>query len=454
MNKVTTPRAWVVAPLVIPKAGDHSVGVGRHSTSANGQHAFGVWLVADGMSCPVNWRLTLPDSWLDDRSRRRRVRIPDEIFPLSSAHLVFDAFDEMTGPWGIPASPVVMDPPEDEVWSFVESFTSRNMPFLIRIGATTALTPADQPRTGSGGAGPPAAQQVADSRKKMCRPVAWLSPVDSVARSSLVLMTTVENPLAPTASRGQPLTLLAEWGKLTRAPLGLWLSNMTDAAPAALLRLSKSPQRVAKDFSEVSSEVGIADFEGRSFDGWHRHTTLASIAHTLAIQSLTESGTRRWAGAGPPGSTGPLGIGAGPLGDREVGAHRGPGYPPGPRRIRSAKCGSAERAVRPDRLCLNKRFWAKSLTIDRRDKVTEGRIMAQADAYELVFTDTTPPDTAVEDLVVVYRTDRKGSGGHPVYVDDTGIVQAEISDRAEVRMMASGGHQEPRAGVRARTVAR
>jgi hypothetical protein len=28
-----------------------------------------------------------------------------------------------------------------------------------------------------------------------------------------------------------------------------------------------------------------------------------------------------------------------------------------------------------------------------------------------------------------------------VYSDDTGIVQAEISDRGEVRMVATGGHQ-------------
>jgi hypothetical protein len=37
-----------------------------------------------------------------------------------------------------------------------------------------------------------------------------------------------------------------------------------------------------------------------------------------------------------------------------------------------------------------------------------------------------------------------------VYADDTGIVLAEISDRDEVRMLASGGHQDPAAAVQVR----
>ncbi|MFD7614017.1 DUF6296 family protein [Streptomyces sp. NPDC059828] len=73
--------------------------------------------------------------------------------------------------------------------------------------------------------------------------------------------------------------------------------------------------------------------------------------------------------------------------------------------------------------------------------------------YELVFAHAVTKDTGAaidEDAVVVHRTDRKGPGGHPVYADDTGIVQAEISDRGEVRMLASGGHQQPASGVEAR----
>lgn len=67
--------------------------------------------------------------------------------------------------------------------------------------------------------------------------------------------------------------------------------------------------------------------------------------------------------------------------------------------------------------------------------------------YELVFSDSTG---SAQDVVIVERTQLKGSGGHPVYTDATGIIRAEISDRAEVRMLPSGGHQEHDRNVRAR----
>ncbi|MFF5705096.1 DUF6296 family protein [Streptomyces sp. NPDC012794] len=58
--------------------------------------------------------------------------------------------------------------------------------------------------------------------------------------------------------------------------------------------------------------------------------------------------------------------------------------------------------------------------------------------YELTFPGS---DGTGEDTVVLERTDAAGPGGHPVYADATGIVRAEISDRGEVRMLPSGGHQ-------------
>ncbi|WP_327280364.1 MULTISPECIES: DUF6296 family protein [unclassified Streptomyces] len=67
--------------------------------------------------------------------------------------------------------------------------------------------------------------------------------------------------------------------------------------------------------------------------------------------------------------------------------------------------------------------------------------------YELVFSDG--PETS-EDAVVVTATGQAGPGGHPVYADATGIVRAEISDQEEVRILASGGGQDPVRVVRVR----
>ncbi|MER5464571.1 DUF6296 family protein [Streptomyces sp. NPDC002668] len=65
--------------------------------------------------------------------------------------------------------------------------------------------------------------------------------------------------------------------------------------------------------------------------------------------------------------------------------------------------------------------------------------MEYPERYELIFQASAVED----DVVIVRRTERAGAGGYPIYEDETGIVRAEISDRGEVRMVASGGHQAP-----------
>ncbi|MFE5481200.1 DUF6296 family protein [Streptomyces sp. NPDC056527] len=68
--------------------------------------------------------------------------------------------------------------------------------------------------------------------------------------------------------------------------------------------------------------------------------------------------------------------------------------------------------------------------------------MGNVERYELTFP-------VSGDAIVVTRTDRKGAGGHPVYADETGIVQAEIDEQGNVRILASGGHQSHDVPVRA-----
>ncbi|QNP66794.1 DUF6296 family protein [Streptomyces genisteinicus] len=73
--------------------------------------------------------------------------------------------------------------------------------------------------------------------------------------------------------------------------------------------------------------------------------------------------------------------------------------------------------------------------------------MEYPESYELVFQ----ASAVADDVVTVRRTERAGPGGSPVYEDRTGIVRAEISERGEVRMLASGAHQAHPFPVTART---
>lgn len=62
--------------------------------------------------------------------------------------------------------------------------------------------------------------------------------------------------------------------------------------------------------------------------------------------------------------------------------------------------------------------------------------------FELTFTSALHRSPAV--VVVVHRTSQQGSGGHPIYSDESGVFRAEISDRAEVRMLSTSATQRLR----------
>lgn len=93
---------------------------------------------------------------------------------------------------------------------------------------------------------------------------------------------------APGQGADTPLRLIAV------SPLGenvceeLWLTTLTTMPAATLLKLARLVRRVDRDLDAVSQHVGIWDFSGRSFPGWHRHVTLASAAHLVRLLARTD----------------------------------------------------------------------------------------------------------------------------------------------------------------------
>lgn len=289
VDRVVAPEAWVVDEMVIPKRGPHTVGVERTFVPqlgkiTNNQRAFGVWLATEQESCPVNWRLMLPSEWVTCPNRRGRAGIPESLNVEPPDVCAMNAALEMAEEWDIERRPLVMDARRADVPRIVAGLVERDVRFLIRINDSVDVAAADP----NGRHAPlQPARHVGDHLFRLRRPVEWRDARDSARRMSLAATMPVSMNVAPVggrAPRGRTveLVLLAEWCGRGREPAALWLTDMESSA-AALIRLTKLPRQVAKDFSEVCTRVGIQDFEGRSFAGWHRHVTLVSAAHAVMV---------------------------------------------------------------------------------------------------------------------------------------------------------------------------
>ncbi|OON80058.1 transposase [Streptomyces tsukubensis] len=304
-------EAWVVRNTVIRKAGQHSVGVDRRFVPAagrvlNAQEAVGVWAASGSRSSPVHWGLHLPQGWIDDVPRRSRASIPAsaqlETLAVRAAKLCVQLVSE----WAMPIRPMVFDAREMDVATIVESLGRRGIPLVARVDESVALAVADPALTGHSGSARMRAYEVIRATKGSRQPVRWPAngPGGGV-RAGQVANVAVRLPggRASAVRRhggGRQLVLfgLSE-GNGHNAPQ-LWLTDMTTAQPAALLKLCTLMDLVDHDYLAVSKAVGIEDYAGRSFGGWHRHMTLASAAHAITALAPAARGLRAAVGGTPP----------------------------------------------------------------------------------------------------------------------------------------------------------
>ncbi|MBD0711176.1 MULTISPECIES: transposase [unclassified Streptomyces] len=285
------PRAWVVQPVIIPKTGRHTVGVDRHFVPTlgqvmNAQRAIGVWAASDNASTPINWRLHLPRAWLKDSLRRTQAAIPDSAPVETFSESVIAAVRESVTRWRLPIRPFVLDSCEVHAVPVFERLHAAGMPLLVSVCEDQPLTVAD-PALPAAGKEPLTAEQIMIMAGALRRPVpAGPHEPGKPPRAHWAATVRVSGPSLPGPSAGQGDALLLGVGEEGgRWPAKLWLTNLSSAPPASLVLLSSLAQQVDRDFTDIADRVGIRDFSGRSFDGWHRHVTLASAAHAVVASA-------------------------------------------------------------------------------------------------------------------------------------------------------------------------
>lgn len=225
--------AWVLHPMLTPKEGDDIAGVHRRyvpdlGAVRNVQYAVGLWSVSGTRCQPVNWQLLRPDA--EDAQRDRPAGRPASGWsrartPTECATGVY--LDLLNAPGRrLPSRSVVMAVDGIDVIDAVRRLRAARLRFLVKVSRAVPLG------------------------------------------------------LAPAPLPGAEDLLLFGCGAGGEAgPDEVWLTDLLDARPAELVALAASARTVEESFARVTDPVGARDFTGRTFEGWHRHLTLVSVAH-------------------------------------------------------------------------------------------------------------------------------------------------------------------------------
>ena len=142
-----SPTAWVVDDTGFPKDGDCSVGVQRQYSgtlgkTANCQLGVSVNAVTEQASCPLDWRLFLPDSWDEEAmaARRAACHLPEGVHHRPKWQLVLDMLDELAG-WDLLPPVLLADCGYGEVGEFRAGLDARQVPYVVEVRADTSAYP-------------------------------------------------------------------------------------------------------------------------------------------------------------------------------------------------------------------------------------------------------------------------------------------------------------------------
>jgi len=274
-------------------------------------------MVTDTASCPVDWRLFVPESWdpasskaaADVHQRRRKAGIDDDIGHREKWRLALDMIDELIS-WGRHPPLIVADSGYGDNAEFRDQLTQRGLAYIVQVSGDLNAYPVQAQRTtiARSWTGRPSVPRyrnpvstlstLATAGPGSARRITWRQgsrrrggQAQMMSSRFVVQRVRPAGRVLRDAYRGQDLPeawLLADWPPGTAEPIKYWLSNLpTLTAKRTLVRQAKLRWRIEHDSREVKTGLGLHHYEGRTWTGWHHHVTLVSAAHAfLTLQRL------------------------------------------------------------------------------------------------------------------------------------------------------------------------
>ena len=307
----------VFDPSAFPKKGTESVGVqrqwcGRLGKIENCQVGIYLGYVSRREHALVDVRLYLPKEWANRKRRRQKAGVPAAIRFRTRHELILEMLDDRG-----PLLPHAWISGDDELgrnaW-FREQLRTRNECYLLAVPSNTLVRDWRAPTPPSDGHG-------RRRRVPFTRVDHWCAALPATAWQTIEVRDGEKGPvtvqvtwtLAQARMEGRAsdvaelLVVFREqqgdgtWKHdylLSNAPLGTPLEEFA--------RVFKAQHRIEECLKRAKGEAGLADYQVRTWEGWHHHQTLSILATWFLTQETRrgknqDSRSDRAAGASAPG---------------------------------------------------------------------------------------------------------------------------------------------------------
>jgi SRSO17 transposase len=244
------------------KKGRKSCGVSRQYTGTAGTTAncqVGVFLAyasQDGAAF-IDRALYLPQEWTDDRERRTEAGVPEDIqFATKVAlaqRMLAHAFDA-----DVPARWVVADAFYGRSHALRQWLEAREQPYALMIPKTTAVEYQGR-------------RERAEQLGERLRPASALGPWSCLE-------------LSEACAVGMRRWLLVRCDAEDPDEHAYFLAyGPEETQEAELIQVCTTRWQIEEGFAQAKGEVGLDQYEVRTWEAWHRHATLCLLAHAYLV---------------------------------------------------------------------------------------------------------------------------------------------------------------------------
>jgi SRSO17 transposase len=289
----------VFDPSAFAKKGTESVGVqrqwcGRLGKVENCQVGIYLGYVARREHALVDVRLFLPREWAKDKKRRAKAGVPKEVRFQTRHELMLEMLDEHGA--ALPHQWIAGDDELGRSSWFRQELRRRNERYLLAVPSNTMVRDLRAPA-------PPSRAGKHPRKAPFQRVERWCAALPESAWQEIEVRDGEKGPLVV-----QGVWTLAQArleGKVSDVPEtlvvfrekqsdGTWkhdylLSNAWVSTPLKeYARVFKAEHCIEECLQRAKSAAGLADYQVRTWEGWHHHQTLA----ILATWFLTEEARR------------------------------------------------------------------------------------------------------------------------------------------------------------------
>ncbi len=317
-----TGAVLIVDDTALPKKGKHSVGVAPQYASALGKNAncqtlVSLTLTRDEVPVVVGLRLFLPERWTGDLARMERAGVPQDHRQLrTKPEMALDEIDRLMAA-GVRFGTVLADAGYGLSASFRHGLSARNLVWAVGIPKHQKVYPADVSLIFPvAGRGRPRKNPIPDmlsvSAEAMLAAASWTSlswrtgtkgPLKAAFAAMRIRV--ADGPPQRIRDKGQQHMPGQEaWliGELrVSGERKYYLSNLpANTGLKTLAAVIKARWVCEQAHQQMKEELGLDHFEGRSWQGLHRHTLMTMIAYAfLQHRRLGQAGREKKSPARP-----------------------------------------------------------------------------------------------------------------------------------------------------------